>query len=204
MAEVTQWMRDAMAEALAEARAAIDHGDVPVGAVVVQPGDGCGRRARPQRARAQRRSDRARRAARAASRGRVSVARGGSTTHALVVTLEPCPMCAGALVGRARAAARLRRGRPEGRRGGQPLQLRRRSAPEPHDRDRGRCARRRVRSAAHRVLREPAVTRHVTSRPEGCESGRIGWSRKPLWRKSPWVQIPLPPPQTSRSEAGSC
>ena len=49
-----------------------------------------------------------------------------------------------------------------------------------------------------------AVTRHITSRPEGCESGRIGWSRKPLWRKSPWVQIPLPPPRTSRSEAESC
>jgi hypothetical protein len=29
---------------------------------------------------------------------------------------------------------------------------------------------------------------------EGCESGRIGRSRKPLCRKAPWVRIPLPPP----------
>src|SRR3954454_21790131 len=36
--------------------------------------------------------------------------------------------------------------------------------------------------------------------PEGCESGRIGWSRKPLWRKSPWVQIPLPPLRKPRPE----
>ena len=28
---------------------------------------------------------------------------------------------------------------------------------------------------------------------EGCESGRIGRSRKPLCRKAPWVRIPLPP-----------
>ena len=58
--------------------------------------------------------------------------------------------------------------------------------------------------AAQRVLREPALapSRNI-SRPEGCESGRIGWSRKPLWRKPPWVQIPLPPLVTGRSEAGS-
>jgi hypothetical protein len=28
---------------------------------------------------------------------------------------------------------------------------------------------------------------------EGCESGRIGRSRKPLSLRAPWVQIPLPP-----------
>src|ERR1700704_6564760 len=37
------------------------------------------------------------------------------------------------------------------------------------------------------------VSRYNPS-PEGCESGRIGWSRKPLCLRAPWVQIPLPPP----------
>src|SRR6516165_1931097 len=36
---------------------------------------------------------------------------------------------------------------------------------------------------------------------EGCESGRIGWSRKPLWGNPPWVQIPLPPPRAFRGRA---
>src|SRR5205823_1277707 len=42
-------------------------------------------------------------------------------------------------------------------------------------------------------------TRPVGSPSEGCESGRIGRSRKPLCLRAPWVQIPLPPPQAGRS-----
>src|SRR5262245_53137573 len=38
------------------------------------------------------------------------------------------------------------------------------------------------------------MRRSVECPAEGCESGRIGWSRKPLWGNPPWVQIPLPPP----------
>src|SRR5207302_8260771 len=34
----------------------------------------------------------------------------------------------------------------------------------------------------------------VASRPEGCESGRIGTPGVRVSRKGPWVQIPLPPP----------
>ena len=67
------WMR----AALEEAAAAVDHGDVPVGAIVVAPDGtelGRGHNRREQRA--------------------------DPTAHGctLVVTLEPCPMCAGALV----------------------------------------------------------------------------------------------------------
>jgi hypothetical protein len=36
--------------------------------------------------------------------------------------------------------------------------------------------------------------RNANAQLEGCESGRIGRSRKPLCRKAPWVRIPLPPP----------
>ena len=52
-----------------------------------------------------------------------------------------------------------------------------------------------VRRAAHRRSSDRDAERPIPYylAPEGCESGRIGWSRKPLWRKSPWVQIPLPP-----------
>ena len=87
---------------------------------------------------------------------------------------------------------------PKAGRRGQPLQLRRRPAPQPRaPRSCRACAADECGGAAHGVLREPSASRprpcRLTSRPEGCESGRIGWSRKPLWRKSPWVQIPLPP-----------
>jgi bifunctional DNA-binding transcriptional regulator/antitoxin component of YhaV-PrlF toxin-antitoxin module len=36
----------------------------------------------------------------------------------------------------------------------------------------------------------------ATLQLEGCESGRIGRSRKPLRCKPPWVRIPLPPPNS--------
>jgi tRNA(adenine34) deaminase len=90
-----------MGIALDEARAAAEHGDVPIGAVValVESGEVVARRHN------QREQDgdptahaeilALRDAARAAGSWRLD-------GHALVVTLEPCPMCAGAVV-----AARL-------------------------------------------------------------------------------------------------
>ncbi|MGH8979083.1 MAG: nucleoside deaminase [Acidimicrobiia bacterium] len=85
-----------MGAALAEARAAADHGDVPVGAVVVD--------LTSERVVAARHNERElsadptahaellalRDAARALGTWRID-------DHALVVTLEPCPMCAGAV-----------------------------------------------------------------------------------------------------------
>jgi tRNA(adenine34) deaminase len=86
------WMR----WALEEARAAVGHDDVPVGAVVVGP-DGVelarGRNRREQAAdpTAHAEIEAMRAAARSLGRWRLD----GCT---LVVTLEPCTMCAGALV----------------------------------------------------------------------------------------------------------
>jgi tRNA(adenine34) deaminase len=90
--EYARWMR----AALTEARAALDHDDVPVGAVVVGP-DGAelarGHNRRQQRAdpTAHAELEALRAAAAALGTWRLD----GCT---LVVTLEPCPMCAGALV----------------------------------------------------------------------------------------------------------
>ncbi len=81
--------------ALAEARRALDHGDVPVGAVALVDGEvvATGRNERELRADPTAHAEiLALRAAAAALGGW----RLGAVT--LVVTLEPCPMCAGALV----------------------------------------------------------------------------------------------------------
>ena len=86
---------DAMGLALAEARRALDHGDVPVGAVALVDGEvvATGRNERELRADPTAHAEiLALRAAAAALGGW----RLGTVT--LVVTLEPCPMCAGALV----------------------------------------------------------------------------------------------------------
>ncbi len=86
----------AMAEALAEADAAAAQGDVPVGAVLVTRDGSLVARAHNERERAQDPTAHAevvvlREAARLRGRWRLD-------DLALVVTLEPCPMCAGALV----------------------------------------------------------------------------------------------------------
>jgi tRNA(adenine34) deaminase len=90
-----------MGAALDEARRALEHGDVPIGAVVVRLDDGeiVARRHNEREAS----SDPTAHAEVLALRDAAAVA--GSwrlDAHALVVTLEPCPMCAGAAV-----AARL-------------------------------------------------------------------------------------------------
>lgn len=87
----------AMGAALDEARRALEHGDVPIGAVVVRLDDGeiVARRHNEREAS----SDPTAHAEVLALRDAASVA--GSwrlDDHALVVTLEPCPMCAGAAV----------------------------------------------------------------------------------------------------------
>jgi tRNA(adenine34) deaminase len=86
------WMR----EALAEAAAAAEAGDVPVGAVVVDAGGvllarGRNRRELDQDPTAHAEVDALRAAARRLGHWRLE----GATVYA---TLEPCPMCAGALV----------------------------------------------------------------------------------------------------------
>src|SRR6476620_1268275 len=42
------------------------------------------------------------------------------------------------------------------------------------------------------------LTRHDATRTDRVDTDER--SRKPLWRKSPWVQIPLPPPRKCRSD----
>jgi len=85
-----------MAAALGEARRAIEHDDVPVGAVVVhRPTGEVVARAHNER---ELRADPSAHAELLALRAASEV--NGSwrlDAHALVVTLEPCPMCAGAV-----------------------------------------------------------------------------------------------------------
>lgn len=85
-----------MAEALAEARAALATGDVPIGAVVLSPDGvviGRGRNVREAHADPTGHAEIV--ALRAAAQARGEWRLDGCT---LVVTLEPCTMCAGALV----------------------------------------------------------------------------------------------------------
>lgn len=91
MHDAGEWMR----AALAEARLATDHGDVPVGAVVVDLQSATivarahNTRERDNDPTAHAEVGALREAARISDSWRLD-------HHALVVTLEPCPMCAGA------------------------------------------------------------------------------------------------------------
>ena len=92
MRDETAWMR----EAIAEAHLAAAHGDVPVGAVIVERSSGT-ITSRAHNAR-ERENDPTAHAELLALRAAARVT--GSwrlDDHALVVTLEPCPMCAGAV-----------------------------------------------------------------------------------------------------------
>lgn len=85
-----------MHEALAEAEAARIAGDVPVGAIVVDPAGrvvGRGRNRREERGDPTAHAEIEALRAAAASAGRWRL-----EGHVMVVTLEPCVMCAGALV----------------------------------------------------------------------------------------------------------
>ena len=85
-----------MEMALLEARAALEHGDVPIGAVVIDPDGEVVARDH------NRREERADPTAHAEMLVLSAAARQWGDwrlmDHTLVVTLEPCPMCAGAAV----------------------------------------------------------------------------------------------------------
>ena len=93
---------DAMGVALEEARAALGHGDVPIGAVVVVDGEIVARRHNER----ERSGDPTAHAELLAVRDAAAVVGDGwrLVNAAVVVTVEPCAMCAGALV-----AARVER-----------------------------------------------------------------------------------------------
>jgi tRNA(adenine34) deaminase len=84
-----------MGLALAEARAALDHGDVPIGAVVVVDGVVVARRHNERELTGDPTAHAEILAMRDAAAALGSWRLEGAT---LYVTLEPCPMCAGALV----------------------------------------------------------------------------------------------------------
>jgi tRNA(adenine34) deaminase len=86
---------EAMAVALDEAAAAAAHGDVPVGAVVLVEGEVVARRHNERELRADPLAHAELLALADAARNRRDWRLDDVT---LVVTLEPCPMCAGALV----------------------------------------------------------------------------------------------------------
>lgn len=87
---------DAIAIAVREARAAVEHGDIPIGAVVLGPDGQLAGRGHNAR---ERDADPTAHAEMIALRE--AAARAGEwrlTGHTLVVTVEPCTMCAGAAV----------------------------------------------------------------------------------------------------------
>ena len=100
---------EAMAVALEEAAAAADAGDVPVGAVVLGADGGLLARARNERELTGDPTAHAELLAMRCAASALGSWRLAGTT--VVVTLEPCPMCAGALV--AARAARVVFGAPD-------------------------------------------------------------------------------------------
>jgi tRNA(adenine34) deaminase len=86
---------EAMAAALSEAAAAVEHGDVPVGAVAVAGGRVVGRGHNEREHRGDPTAHAEILALRAAA---VTLGTWRLNSVTLYVTLEPCPMCAGALV----------------------------------------------------------------------------------------------------------
>jgi tRNA(adenine34) deaminase len=88
-------LQKAMGIALDEAAAAVEHGDVPVGAVVLRDGQVVARRHNEREATGDPTAHAEILALRDAAESIGSWRLDGLT---LVVTLEPCPMCAGALV----------------------------------------------------------------------------------------------------------
>jgi tRNA(adenine34) deaminase len=95
-APATEWIVDAMGAALAQARDAPTHGDVPVGAVIVRRSTGeVVARAHNER---ELRGDPTAHAEMLALQATAHLHRSWRLDpYALVVTLEPCPMCAGAM-----------------------------------------------------------------------------------------------------------
>ena len=149
--------------ALDEARAALAHGDVPIGAVVVLTDDRRGRRppattsastaaTRPRTPRSS--PSGPRRPARAVAARRLHARRDARAVPDVRGRGRERPRL---------GAGRVRRRRPEGRRDRQPLQPRRRSPAQPRDAGRRRRAGGRVGGAAAGVLRRAAASRPVHS-----------------------------------------
>ncbi len=92
MQDYGPWMR----EAIAEARLSLETGDVPVGALLL---DGTGRRLAAAHNEREKTQDPTAHAEILAIRAAADAARDWHLTEAtLVVTLEPCAMCAGAIL----------------------------------------------------------------------------------------------------------
>ncbi len=144
-----------MAAALEEARLALQTGDVPVGATIVDASGAVVAAGRNAREALQDPTAHAEvLALRAAAAARGSWRLTGLT---LVVTLEPCTMCAGAAVLARVDRIVLRRGRSEGRRGGVAVGCRTRS---PAELASGGCRGRRAsRSAPHCLLISSPIAR---------------------------------------------
>ncbi len=87
---------DAMGLALEEARLALDHADVPIGAVLLDPNGQVV--ARDHNRREERRDPTAHAELLVLSVAAQQLGDWRLTDHTLVVTLEPCTMCAGAAV----------------------------------------------------------------------------------------------------------
>ncbi len=87
--------RDYMAQALAEAAACAETGDVPVGCVIVREGEvvACGRNRREALSDATAHAE-----VEALRQASAALGRWNLSDCALYVTLEPCPMCAGAIL----------------------------------------------------------------------------------------------------------
>ena len=98
--------------ALAEAAAALDHDDVPIGAVVIRDGEVLAAARNERELRGDPTAHAEVLALRAAAAAAGTWRLGGTTVY---VTLEPCPMCAGALV--AARVGRLVIGTPDPRAG---------------------------------------------------------------------------------------
>ena len=191
-----------MREALAEARRALAHDDVPIGAVIVQLSTGSVV-ARAHNTREQDADPTAHAELLALRAASVAAGRWRLDDHALVVTLEPCPMCAGAVWAARLPLLVFGAADPKAGAAGSLYNL----AADPRLNHETEIVPGVLADDCGALLTEFFAGEEGTRRlappenrfhpvhlaPEGCESGRIGWSRKPLWRKSPWVQIPLPP-----------
>ncbi len=92
---MTRSDEELMRLALAEAAAALDHDDVPIGAVVARDGEVLAAARNERELRGDPTAHAEVLALRAAAAAAGSWRLGGATVY---VTLEPCPMCAGALV----------------------------------------------------------------------------------------------------------
>ena len=154
--------------ALAEAEAAADHDDVPIGAVIVRDGE-------PLAAAGNERELRRDPTAHAEVLAlRAAAARLGGwriPDSVLYVTLEPCAMCAGAIVlARVPRVVYAATG-PEGRRGRQRPRRPGRAPPQPPPAGGRRRAGGGVEPPAHGVLRGAAVAPHPNVPEAGC-----GWA----------------------------